>query len=163
MDPNKSHYVVATGIVVKDSRYLIAKRSESEKAFPGKWTVPGGKLEMSDYTKRTPDTTSGQWYNICEDVVVREIEEEVGLKVKNIKYLTSLVFVRPDNIPTLVVSLFADYHNGEVKLCKDLTDHAWVTLEEAKNYDLIDGIYDEIIMLDAHLNGDSLGAWKKSV
>ena len=33
---------------------------------------------------------------------------------------------------------------GEVKLDEDATEFAWVTLEEAKNYDLIDGIWDEI-------------------
>jgi len=34
---------------------LIAKRSEKEKAFPGKWTVPGGKLEVLDYALRLKD------------------------------------------------------------------------------------------------------------
>ena len=31
-------------IIVKDGKYLIAKRADYEKAFPGLWTVPGGKL-----------------------------------------------------------------------------------------------------------------------
>ena len=153
LDLNKAHYVVATGILVKDGKYLIAKRSEREKAFPGKWTVPGGKLEMNDYKDKTPDTTSGQWYNICEEIVKREMMEEVGLLIKNMKYLVSLTFIRPDGIPTLVISLSGDYAGGEVKLCPDLTDYAWVTLEEAKNYDLIDGIYVEIEMLDLSLKG----------
>jgi len=159
-DPNKAHYVVATGIIVKDGKYLIAKRSEKEKAFPGKWTVPGGKLEVDDYKKRPQDTAAGQWYNICEDIVKREVMEEVGLKVKGLKYVTSLVFVRPDGISTLVISLAGDYAEGEVKLCKDLTDYAWVTLEEAKNYELIDGIYEEIEMLDNSLKGKDMGTWK---
>ena len=161
MDPNKSHYVVSTGIIVKDGKYLITKRAEWEKAFPGKWTVPGGKLEMNDYTKRPADTNAGQWYNICETVLEREVMEETGLKIKNIKYLTSLTFIRPDNIPVLIVSLFADHDSGDVKLCPDLTEHAWVSLEEAKNYDLIDGIYEEIEFLDKHLKGEQLGTWKK--
>ena len=162
MDKDKSHYVVATGIVMKEGKYLITKRSDNEKAFPGRWTVPGGRLENKDYKSKKPDTGAGQWYNICENLVKREVLEETGLEIKNIKYLTSLVFERPDGIPVVVISLFADHHKGDVKLSDELTDHKWVSLEEAKNYDLIDGIYEEIEMLDKHLNGDSLGIWNKN-
>lgn len=48
MDRNKIHYVTATVIPVRDGKFLIARRAEWEKAFPGKWTVPGGKLEVLD-------------------------------------------------------------------------------------------------------------------
>ena len=87
--------------------------------------------------------------------------EEVGLTTKNIRYLTSLSYIRSDNIPTIIVSLFADHHEGEVKLCPALTEHAWVNLEEAKSYDLIEGIYEELEMLDRLLKGKSVGAWQK--
>ena len=162
MDPKKAHYVVVTGIIVKDGKYLITKRAPAEIAFPNKWTVPGGKLEAKDYESREADTNAGQWYNVCEDLLRREVMEETGLKIKNIKYLTSLVFKRPDNIPVVVISLFAEHHEGDVKLCKDMTEHAWVTAEEAKNYDLIDGICEEIEMLDKHLKGNDIGEWKKN-
>ncbi len=94
-DP-RLHFVVATAIVEHDGKYLIAKRAPHEKAFPDKWTVPGGKL------------------------------------------------VRPDGFPVVTLSYGAKYKSGKVKLCKDLTEHAWVTAEEAKKYDLIEGIADEI-------------------
>lgn len=162
MDKDKAHYVVATGIVIKGGKYLITRRSNNEKAFPGKWTVPGGRLEHNDYRSRKPDTDAGHWYNVCESLIRREVFEETSLKIKNIKYLTSLSFIRPDGIPTIIISLFADYHDGEVKLCNELIDYKWITLDEAKNYDLIDGIYDELVMLDKHLNGSSLGEWKKN-
>lgn len=159
-DPKKAHYLVVTGIIVKDGKFLIAKRSAHEKAYPNQWTVPGGKLEMHDYTNRPKDTNT-QWYNVFEDLLKREVMEETGLKIKNIKYLTSLSFIRPDNIPTAVISLFADHDVGDVKLCEDLTEYSWVTLEEAKNYDLIDGIYEELEMLDKLLKGQNPGEWKK--
>jgi len=159
-DPEKAHYVVATCILVKDGRFLIAKRAASEKAFPNKWTVPGGKLEASDYKKRKPDTSS-HWYNIFEEVCKREVEEEVGLKIRNIRYLTSLVYIRDDGIPTLIASMFAEPVGDEIKLCKALTEHAWISLEEAKSYELIEGIYEELELLDKHLKGEDLGIWQK--
>ena len=161
LNPDKAHYVVATVIIVKDGRYLITKRADWEKAFPGKWTVPGGKLEVSDYSKRKQDTNAGQWYNVLETLAEREVFEETGLKIKNIKYLVSLTFIRPDGIPTLVISLYADYDSGHVVLSKDMTDFKWVSLEEAKSYDLIDGIWEELEMLDKHLKGEKIGVWKR--
>lgn len=161
MDSNKAHYIVVTGIVLKDGKYLIVKRASHEKVWPNRWTVPGGKLELDDYSKRKKDT-SDHWYNVCETVLRREIKEETNLEVKNIGYITSLAFVRPDNIPTLVISLFAHYKNGEIKLSEDMGDYAWVTLGEAKNYDLIPGIYEEIEMLDKYLKGKKMGEWKKN-
>lgn len=160
-DSNKAHYVVVTGIILRDGKYLITKRAPSEKAFPNLWTVPGGKLELDDYSKR-PKDTSAHWYNIFEDVLRREVMEEVGLKIKNIKYLTSLAYIRPDGIPTIIVSLFADYAGGDVRLCPALTEHAWVALEKAKDYELIEGIYEELEMLDRLLKEGKTEEWKKN-
>lgn len=158
MDENKAHHVVVTGIVVKDGKFLITKRAPHLKAFPGQWTVPGGKLEAKDYRERPKDTGS-HWYNVLETLLRREVKEETGLDIKDIKYLTSLTFIRPDGIPTVVISLFADHGVGEVKLNEESTDHAWVTLEESKNYELIEGIYEELEMLDRVLKGESVGEW----
>ncbi len=158
MDKN-NHYVAVTGIIIKDGKFLITKRSENEKAFPGLWTFPGGKLELDDYSNRDADTSAGQWYHICEDVLIREVMEETNLKIKNIKYLTNLSFIRPDNIPVFTISMYADYHNGDVKLNEEAIDHKWITLEEAKNYDLIPGIYEELVMLDKILKGEKIERW----
>ncbi len=161
LNKDKAHYVVVTGIILKDKKYLITKRADWETAFPSKWTVPGGKLQASDYKSSPQDTKSGQWYNICENLLRREVMEETGLEIKNLKYVASLVFVRPDGIPVLVISMSADYAAGEVKLCDDLTEYAWVSLTEAKNYDLIDGIYEEIEMVESISNGKEIGEWVK--
>jgi 8-oxo-dGTP diphosphatase len=159
-DTQKAHYLVVTGIILKDDKFLITKRASTEKAFPNQWTVPGGKLELKDYANR-PKDTSAHWYNIFEDLLKKEVMEEVGLKINNIKYLTSLSYIRSDNIPTIIVSLFADYNGGKVKLCPALTDYSWVNLEEAKKYDLIEGIYEELEMLDKLLKGERIESWEK--
>jgi len=161
MNENKAHYVVAKGIVIKNGKYLITKRAEWEKAFPGRWTVPGGKLEVKDYINSKKDTRE-HWYNILENLLKREVKEETGLDIKNIKYLTSMTFIRPDNIPCLIVSLYAESLEGEVILCKALTEYAWVDLEEAKNYELIEGIYEELMILDKLLKTGKSYEWKAS-
>jgi len=159
-DQNQVHYVVVTGILVKEGKYLIVRRAEWEKAFPGKWTVPGGKLKVLDYALKEKDTKY-HWYNILEKVLRKEVREEVGLEISNIGYVTSMVYVRPDDVPCLIVSLFAEPLDGEIKLDSSLTEYAWVDLEEAKNYDLIEGIYDELVILSRFLKTGRPEEWKR--
>lgn len=159
VDKNQVHYVTATVILVNsEGKFLIAKRADWEKAFPGKWTVPGGKLEVLDYVLRDKDT-SVHWYNVLEDLSKREVLEEVGIEIEQIDYVTSLVYIRPDKIPSLIISLWAKPKSEDVKLCHALTEYAWVDLEEAKNYELIDGIYEELEILDKRLKTGERKEW----
>jgi len=158
MDPDpRLHFVTATAIIAKKdgaepARFLIAKRAAHEKAFPNKWTVPGGKLVRTEYeglpkrpyTAGQKASDAPQWYHIIDWLVKKEVREEVSVEVEDLKYLTDLVFIRPDGFPVVTLSYWAMYKSGEAKPGKDLTDVAWVTVEEAKQYDLIEGIWEEL-------------------
>lgn len=146
-DP-RLHIIAITGIIEKGGKYLILKRAETEVAYPGYWTVPGGKLVRHEYEPlpRTPNTEG--WYDIVAWTLKKEIKEEAGLEVKDISYLTDMTFIRPDNIPVLVLSYWCHYESGEVALGKDMTDSAWITPEEGKNYKIIPGILEEIGAVD---------------
>ena len=147
------HEVVVTAIVVKDGKYLITRRSPLKKRFGGMWTVPGGKLETSDYVN-LPKDTKDYWYNVLEQVLRREVKEEVGLGIKNIEYVTSLATIHADGAPSLVISYMADWESGDVRLQESETDQfAWVSLAEAKSHDLLDGIYDELKMAEVRRKG----------
>ena len=161
MAKNYLHEIVITAIVVKDGKYLITRRSISKNRFPGMWTVPGGRLEVEDYVA-LPKESEHYWYNVLEKVLKREVKEEVGIEIKNIEYVTSLATVLKDGTPSLVISCIADYISGEISLQKDeLDQHAWASLEEAKKYDLIDGIYDELVMAENQRKGKK-SEWQRS-
>jgi len=161
MENKNLHEVAITAIIVKDGKYLVTRRSPNKKRFPGLWTVPGGKLESGDYLRLEKDTEH-YWYNVLERTLRREVKEEVGLDIKNIKYLTSLATVHADGAPSLVISCIADYFGGEVVLQKEESDEfAWVTSEEAKKYKLVDGIHDELVMSDKKRKGIK-SEWKRA-
>ena len=125
------------------------------------WTVPGGKLETDDYVN-LPKETEHYWYNVMEKVLRKEVRDEVGVEIENIEYVTSLARVHEDKNPSLVISCMADYLSGDIVLQEGETDDfAWISIEEAKKYNLIDGIYDELVMADRRRKGIK-GEWKRS-
>ncbi len=145
------HRIAVTGIIWKEEngvrRYLVTKRASHKKAWPGKWTVPGGGLEVSDYQSLAPSYQTGgnpQWYGVLERALRREIREEVGLEVEDIRYLLDLAATHEGLAPLLVLSMYCRYVSGEVELDEDATEFAWVTAAEVGQYDFIAGIADEI-------------------
>ncbi|HZZ99137.1 MAG TPA: NUDIX domain-containing protein [Candidatus Paceibacterota bacterium] len=159
IEERKLFKIVITAIVVNRGKYLVLQRAEWEKKFPLRWTVPGGKLSTEDYVREKKDTPD-YWYNVLEKALRREVTEEAGVKIKNIRYVTSLADARPDMDPSLVISCLADYAGGKVELDQSMVDHRWVTLKEAKKVDLIEGIYEELAMAERVMKGKKASEWK---
>ena len=104
----------------------------------------GGKIERSGFI-HPPKDTQHHWFDIFEKTAVKEVLEETNVRIQNISYVSNLAFIRPNGFSTLIVSLAAQYASGNVRLSlHELTDHAWVTLEEAEHYDLIENILEQM-------------------
>lgn len=148
---NKLFYFVANVLVYReeDGRCLILKRHPRETAHPDKWATPGGKLEWKDLDMKNPSRMNGEVYdfkNAVEDLLYRETLEEAGVEIeKELHYINSNAFIRPDETPVVLIKCAAKYKTGEVKFDpNDFTDSAWVNAEEVKKYDCILGIPEEI-------------------
>jgi len=148
------HRIATTCIIYNnEGKYLVTKRSPTKKVHPNKWTVPGGGLNTDDYTARPQTNGNAGWYGAVEIALLREVREEVNVEIDKPIYLLDLTFIRPDGIPVLVLSYYAKYISGDVKLDTDAVEYKWVTLAEAKSLDLIPGIYEEIEMIEELLKG----------
>lgn len=148
---NKLFYFVANVVIYRESdgRCLILKRDEREKVHPGRWGVPGGKLEWKDLDLDRPSRINGDvldYENALEDLLKREAKEEANVEIGDeFLYINSVAFVRPDEIPVVLVKVAAKYRSGEVVPEKGgFTDYAWVNAEEVKNYPCIDGVPEEV-------------------
>ena len=99
-----------------DGRCLILKRDEREKVHPGRYGVPGGKLEWNDLDITKPTRMNGDVYDFedaVEKLLEREAMEEAGIEIeRDLKYINSVAFVRPDGIPVVLVKFAAKYKGG---------------------------------------------------
>ncbi len=148
---DKLFYFVANVVVYRasDKRCLILKRDLREKVHPGKYAVPGGKLEWINLDLGKPTRMNGEVFdfeNAVEKLLEREVLEEAGIVIDSeLKYINSVAFVRPDGIPVVLVKFAARYLSGEVKIEeKAFSDFVWVNEEEVKKYDCIQGVPEEI-------------------
>jgi 8-oxo-dGTP pyrophosphatase MutT (NUDIX family) len=147
----KLFYFVANAVPYRESdgRCLILKRDEREKVHPGRYGVPGGKLEWKELDIMKPTRINGDvldFEGAVENLLERECMEEAGIEIeKGLKYINSVAFVRPDGIPVVLVKFAAKYKGGEVRPeAGGFTDYAWVTAEEAQKYECIEGIKEEV-------------------
>jgi len=96
--------------IVKDGKILMAKHSYGLK---DRYSLIAGFVEPGE---------------TIEEAVERETEEEVGVKVKNIKYSSSQSWPFPHS---LMLGFTAEYESGEIKVDeKEILDAKWFSAEE---------------------------------
>lgn len=120
------HFILCNALVFKDGKILISQRSLKEEHAPGKWTVPGGKVEL----------TEGNVWNILEATLAREVREEVGVEIeKDVELLTNNTFIRTGGQHVVAIMFMCKWASGEPQALDDTSDVKWVTEEELDNYD----------------------------
>jgi 8-oxo-dGTP diphosphatase len=111
------------GVVVHEGRVLLIKRGK--EPLRGRWVVPGGTLELGES---------------LEQALVREMEEETGVRVKPLEVLT--VFDRIDRdgehvrYHYVIVDYLCEYEGGEARAASDALDVAWAAPGELEAFDL---------------------------
>ncbi len=95
--------------VTRDDRILLARNRQARIAF---YSVLAGFVEPSE---------------TLEDCVRREIKEEVGITVKNIRYFGSQPWPFPDS---LMIGFTAEHVKGEIQINpEELSDAGWFDRE----------------------------------
>ena len=111
-------YRIAVGIVFKNGKVLITRR-KPEGLLGGLWEFPGGKIRDGEK---------------AETACIREIEEEVNLKIKIDSYLCRVKHAYTHF--KIVMDVFCcSYVSGRVKLNRPV-DHRWIKLDKLKDYPL---------------------------
>lgn len=102
--------------IQKDGKYLMLKRSPTKKVMPNVWIAPGGKREPSE----------GLF-----ECVRREVKEETGLTIKNLRLAaTGNAYLKDVNQELFISVVTADYASGELEQEPEVGEFAWLSPEE---------------------------------
>lgn len=108
---------VGIGVLVqKDGKFLFGKRVG--KHGRGTWSVPGGFLEY------------GEEFAEC---AAREVMEETGIKIKNIRpYTTVNNIFHDENSHSITIFMLSDWDSGEPKITEPdkFVDIGWYDFKD---------------------------------
>lgn len=146
-DKKEKLHIVAITAVIHNSqnKFLILKRPDREIVAPGKYSLPGGKVEGNDSIDQT---------------LFKEVLEETGLQIRPEKLLLKEIsFVRPDQQTVKVFSyLCQPVDEKQLNLSEDFADMRWVSPEEVNALPRI-GIDEELRLAEKILSSDL--DWKR--
>lgn len=133
--PNKFVKVAAHGLIKKDNKYLVTRRSLIDDYMPGLWDLPGGTIEFG------------------EDIIKalkREVTEETSLKIKPGEIIFAYSYQSEENRHQFQLIYECEYISGEVRLDSNCHDQfQWISLPELKSLKKIaflDEMYKEIFI-----------------
>lgn len=108
---------VGIGILVnKDGKYLLGRRVGPHGR--NTWTVPGGHLEFKE---------------TFDECAAREVLEETGVKIKNIKLLSTVNNVfKDEEHHSITIFVISDWDSGEPKTIEPgkFVDVGWYKLSD---------------------------------
>lgn len=96
----------ASAGIVRDGRILLVKRALAP--YQNLWTFPGGRLEPGE---------------TIEQCVIREVEEELGITIRNPRPALTQALGR-DGTYRLAVFTTADF-SGAIKPSDEIAGHIW--------------------------------------
>lgn len=104
----------------ENDEILLLKRHHKSINGPGKWELPGGKVDR------------GEFFDEC---LVREIKEETNLDSKPGDFCEAL---QDDYVHkrTVQVIMYLDEIEGEVKISDEHEDFMWAKIEEIKDLEI---------------------------
>lgn len=112
------------GAIYKNKKWLLIRRSEKEEHAGGSLSLVGGKVEKE-----------GTSSDILEKTLIREIAEEVGIEVSNLRYVNSSSFVTDSGINVVDIVFLCDHESGEAfaKSPDEVDDVIWMTTQQILN------------------------------
>lgn len=126
-------YFVVTGIVINKDKVLILKKSPRDYNYPNKWSFCSG------YVKE---------FESAEDTVMREINEETGLKAKIIK--KGKLFQKNDKTKDkhwVIMPFLCEVNSKNVKLDHENVDFIWISYKDIKKYATVPGLEKDLKVL----------------
>lgn len=112
MQPKSIIGVAVKALLLHNRRALIVRRSPSDRAAPGMWEFPGGKMEFGESPR---------------DTALREIMEETGIAAQVIRPLYAETFKKSSTRQVVIINFICTCQSPGVRLSFEHTDYLWAT------------------------------------
>jgi 8-oxo-dGTP diphosphatase len=126
------------GAIHRNGKWLLILRSEKEEHAAGGHSLVGGQCEMEGVSS-----------DILERTLHREIFEEVGCEVTDLRYVNSSSFVSDSGKHVIDIVFLCRHTSGEpfAKSRDEVDDVVWMTTAEILAHSEIPGFLKENIKL----------------
>ena len=98
--------------VIYDDKFLILRRANYMKRYPGKWCLPGGSIDKNES---------------ATDAIIRELREETNIDVSNVEYWKTHTYPDGSTSDIFYIKLDSD---KEVKLSREHAAFKWIDASE---------------------------------
>lgn len=107
--------------IYKEGRWLVGVRSANEREAAGLLAFVGGTVEHSDSSNDT-----------LENAVIREVQEEIGIKINVVDFVNSTSFVSKKGNHVVNIVFLCTIKSGEPRISdrKEMESLHWLTAEE---------------------------------
>lgn len=110
-------------IVSDSSRRILILRRAGGTTRGGDWCLPGGKIDYGDTVEKT---------------AARELEEETGLRAKNLRFLFYQDSLAPKPGQMHCINLYFECDaEGEFALNGESTEAKWITKDEMPGFTIV--------------------------
>lgn len=125
----KTINIVIIGVVRDGNKFLLTYRDEKDRLHSwanNHWQLPGGGMEFGETPKQT---------------VIREMNEELGIKITKATLIPNLVTKLKDNWQGILISFVCEYDKKQkIKLNNEASRFGWFTVDEIKKLKTLPGL-----------------------
>lgn len=139
-----TRYIVC-GVIQSGDKVILGKKAKGRPPYPDVWHTPGGGTEdrqLSEKLFNTRDFDNEYFHQELK----REMKEELGIEIKNIKNIVPEFRNSPREAETqnkegemthyYFLEYLCEYASGELKPDDDLAEAKWVNRGELKEVSL---------------------------
>ncbi len=118
--------VIVAAVIQKGNAFLFGRKEKNIGPYPNTWHLIGGGVHLEEET--------------LEQAIKREVKEEAGITIKNIKQFSFDEGDEPNKHGELTHYIFlvflTDYHSGKETPGDDIKELHWFSQEEIKKISL---------------------------
>ena len=122
-------YLTVKGIVERDGKILVLKRSALDDHLPEVWETPGGGVDREENP---------------QEALKREILEETGLVVAIGRPFKVFTFRKDTGEFKVGITFLCQYESGEMKLSEEHSEYRFIKPSEFAELPSIPSLYEEI-------------------